>query len=410
MTDPSDSTAGKTPGHRPSPTVSCPNCGGGRSGRYCAVCGQNDRNYVRGLLSVTWEFCRDSFEVDSRLLQTLKLLFFKPGTLSREFCRNRRARYMSPVRLYLFSSFLFFLVVSVKIPDSLVLGGDNPEVVVDGRSEESEDSVSGGAGPLVSGAGSDSGARLPTAAQLRVWRTVLGSGQSQKLDDLLNRPDTDFSRTVLMLLAMAVGPQDAASPDLADPAEADTAGDLRLIPADSGGPENPDRALDGFPAAPDLDSGSRGPGIMEDAERLNFLKRVVVSTTVDFLHDPVVFAERVVGNMTIPMFFLLPFLALALAFCYIGKKRYFVEHLVFGMHVQAFSFLVFSAALLTPGGPFGIFIQIVLSLAPLFYYLIALRRFYRDGWIRTLVKGSFVWGLYAFVLFLGFLGVLLLMA
>lgn len=405
MTDPSDSTAGKTPGHRPSPTVSCPNCGGGRSGRYCAVCGQNDRNYVRGLLSVTWEFCRDSFEVDSRLLQTLKLLFFKPGTLSREFCRNRRARYMSPVRLYLFSSFLFFLVVSVKIPDSLGLGGDNLEVVVDGRSEESEDLASGAAGPLVSGVGSDSVARLPTAAQLRVWRAVLGSGQSQKLDDLLNRPDTDYSRTVLMILAMAVGPQDAASPDLADPAEAD----LRLIPVDSGGAENPDRALDGFPA-PDPDSVSRGSGTMEDAERLNFLERLVVSTTVDFLHDPVVFVERVVGNMTIPMFFLLPFLALALAFCYIGKKRYFVEHLVFGMHVQAFSFLVFSVALLAPGGPFGIFIQIVLSLAPLFYYLIALRRFYRDGWIRTLVKGSFVWGLYAFVLFLGFLGVLFLMA
>lgn len=406
MTDPSDSTAGKTPGHRPSPTVSCPNCGGGRSGRYCAVCGQNDRNYVRGLLSVTWEFCRDSFEVDSRLFQTLKLLFFKPGTLSREFCRNRRARYMSPVRLYLFSSFLFFLVVSVKIPDSLVLGGDDLEVVVDGRSEESEDSVSGAAGPLVSGAGSDSGARLPTAAQLRVWRASLGSGQSQKLDDLLNRPDTDFSRTGLVLLAMLVGPRDAASPDPSDPADSD----LRLIPADSGGPENPDRALDGFPAAPDPDSVSRRPGTMEDAERPHLVARLLVSTTVDFLHDPVVFAERVVGNMTIPMFFLLPFLALALAFCYIGKKRYFVEHLVFGMHVQAFSFLVFSAALLAPGGPFGIFVQIFLSLAPLFYYLIALRRFYRDGWIRTLVKGSFVWGLYAFVLFLGFLGVLFLMA
>ena len=406
MTDPSDSTAGKTPGHRPSPTVSCPNCGGGRSGRYCAVCGQNDRNYVRGLLSVTWDFCRDSFEVDSRLFQTLKLLFFKPGTLSREFCRNRRARYMSPVRLYLFSSFLFFLVVSVKIPDSLVLGGDNLEVVVDGRSEESEDSVSGGAGPLVLAAGSDSGPRLPTAAQLRVWRASLGSGQSQKLDDLLNRPDTDFSRTGLVILAMLVGPRDAASPDPWDPADSD----LLLIPADTGGAANPDRALDGFPAAPDPDSVSRRPGTMEDAERLNFFGRLVASTTVDFLHDPVVFVERAVGNMTIPMFFLLPFLALALAFCYIGKKRYFVEHLVFGMHVQAFSFLVFSAALLAPGGPFGMFIQTFLSLAPLFYYLIALRRFYRDGWIRTLVKGSFVWGLYGFVLVLGLVGVLLLMA
>ena len=167
MTDPSDSTAWKTPGHRPSPTVACPNCGDGRSGRYCAACGQNDRNYVRGLLSVTWEFCRDSFEVDSRLFQTLKLLFFKPGTLSREFCRNRRARYMSPVRLYLFSSFLFFLVVSTRIPDSF--GGDNLRHVIDGPFEELEDSAFGAAGPLMLGVASDSGARLPSpVASLRL--------------------------------------------------------------------------------------------------------------------------------------------------------------------------------------------------------------------------------------------------
>lgn len=58
---------------------------------------------MRGLWSVVYEFFREMFELDSRLLRTLKALLFKPGYLSSEFSRNRRATYMSPVRLYLFT-------------------------------------------------------------------------------------------------------------------------------------------------------------------------------------------------------------------------------------------------------------------------------------------------------------------
>ena len=44
------------------------------------------------------------------------------------------------------------------------------------------------------------------------------------------------------------------------------------------------------------------------------------------------------------------------------------------------------------------------------YYLIALRRFYCDGWIRTLIKGSIVWWLYLMFLLPGFFLVLFLTA
>ena len=116
----------------PSPTV-CPNCGNVRPSPFCPECGQNDRNYARGLGTVVWEFGREAFEMDSRFLQTLKLLLFKPGSLTNEFSRNRRARYMSPIRLYLFTSFLFVLVLSFAMPDSwsegaAMMGSDSEEV------------------------------------------------------------------------------------------------------------------------------------------------------------------------------------------------------------------------------------------------------------------------------------------
>ena len=77
-----------------------------------------------------WELNREAFEVDARIFQTLKLLLFKPGSLSTEFSRNRRARYMSPIRLYLFTSLVFFLVLSWKLPDTVY---DDSVVLVEDR-------------------------------------------------------------------------------------------------------------------------------------------------------------------------------------------------------------------------------------------------------------------------------------
>ena len=327
--------------------ATCPNCGDARSGAFCAVCGQNDRNYVRGLGSVGWDLCRESFEVDSRLLQTLKLLLFKPGSLTTEFSRNRRARYMSPVRLYLFASFLFVLVLSFAMPDSLsegaVMAGADPE------ESPLEGDVAPGGGQEVSTLSKLSD------AELEVLRAALRPGQSRRLDDILGRPDDDASKiAALVLLASLVSAEDPARP--------------------------------------------------------NLLVRMFLTSIVDLLHDPDVFVQRVIGNLPIAMFFLLPFLGLAVAVCYFRKKRFFVEHLVFGMHNQTFTFLCLAAALLTSAGPIGRWFRLFFIFVPQVYYLIALRRYYRDGWIWTLIKGFAVWWLYLAFLLPGFFLVLFLTA
>ena len=71
----------------------CPNCGRERPESFCPRCGQSDRDYARSPGRVPWhcEFLRETFELDSRLFRTLKLLLFRPGSLTREFSRNRRA-------------------------------------------------------------------------------------------------------------------------------------------------------------------------------------------------------------------------------------------------------------------------------------------------------------------------------
>ena len=94
-------------------TKSCANCGELRQGEFCWRCGQNNRNYHRSLPPLLGELLRETFEIDSRVFRTLRYLLCKPGELALEFSRNRRASYVSPIRLYLFVSLSFFFLLSL---------------------------------------------------------------------------------------------------------------------------------------------------------------------------------------------------------------------------------------------------------------------------------------------------------
>lgn len=90
----------------------CPNCGADKHGEFCAVCGQNSRDYLRSAFRVGYDFVTEVFDVDGRLFRTLGYLLTRPGYLSREFTLGRRARYVSPGRLYLLISLTFFFILS----------------------------------------------------------------------------------------------------------------------------------------------------------------------------------------------------------------------------------------------------------------------------------------------------------
>ena len=94
-------------------SVDCANCGTPRADLFCPHGGQNARNYQRAFPPMLWDLLRETFDLDSRVLRTAGQLLFKPGELALEFSRNRRARYVSPIRLYLLVSLTFFFVLSL---------------------------------------------------------------------------------------------------------------------------------------------------------------------------------------------------------------------------------------------------------------------------------------------------------
>lgn len=95
------------------PVAFCDNCGARKELKYCPVCGQNSRNYNTSLIKIVRSVVGEVFEIDSRLSQTVKAMFLRPGQLTVEFTKNRRASYSSPIRIYLVTSILYFFVISL---------------------------------------------------------------------------------------------------------------------------------------------------------------------------------------------------------------------------------------------------------------------------------------------------------
>jgi hypothetical protein len=88
----------------------CLNCNAQVHGKYCHICGQENIEPEETAWHLVTHFFNDITHFDGKFFSTLKLLVFKPGFLSAEYKMGRRAAYLNPVRMYIFTSFIFFLV------------------------------------------------------------------------------------------------------------------------------------------------------------------------------------------------------------------------------------------------------------------------------------------------------------
>jgi hypothetical protein len=90
----------------------CLNCGTTLSGSFCSECGQRAVPPHPTLRELFGEAFAEFSGWDGKLAETIKLLLRKPGQLTIEFLRGRRAHFISPLRLYFTSSLVFFLVTA----------------------------------------------------------------------------------------------------------------------------------------------------------------------------------------------------------------------------------------------------------------------------------------------------------
>lgn len=93
----------------------CLNCGAALAGPFCSQCGQNAHPH-RKLTHVFEEFLHGLLHFDTKAWRTLPMVAFRPGTLTRNFVYGKRARYISPIALFLFTIFLMFFVFAFALP------------------------------------------------------------------------------------------------------------------------------------------------------------------------------------------------------------------------------------------------------------------------------------------------------
>jgi len=94
----------------PAAAAVCANCGAELHGRFCAACGQESKPLDPPIRHFIGEFAQEFFDVDGRLLKTLRRLLFSPGFLTREHVEGRRIAWLSPLKLYLLASVAMFTV------------------------------------------------------------------------------------------------------------------------------------------------------------------------------------------------------------------------------------------------------------------------------------------------------------
>ena len=93
----------------------CANCGVALEGPYCHACGQNADNHKRSIGHLIWEAIEGMFHLDGRLALTLPALFFRPGTLAKDYMEGRIVRHVPPFRTFLVALLLFIFAAEHAI-------------------------------------------------------------------------------------------------------------------------------------------------------------------------------------------------------------------------------------------------------------------------------------------------------
>lgn len=263
-------------------TGNCLNCGSELRGRFCSACGQRAvaaYPTVRQMVGDAWE---ELSGYDGRFARTFRLLLGRPGGLTVETLQGRRARHISPVRLYLVASLAYFLV-AVAVPNI----------------------------------------RVPPPASLP------GSGVTVRVD-----------------------------------------GSGDVVPLSQ---EQRDQAL-------------------RDIERAPWWLRMFLRPVIE---DPGAFRTRFLQTLPRVLFALVPLFAGIVALFY--RRRGYVQHLVFAVHLHAAIFITLAVrelAQLTKSLAVLTIFEVAAIVAIVSYSLLAFRRVYGESWTRVLAKGAGIAVLY----------------
>lgn len=103
----------------------CLNCRHVVEQKFCPNCGQENTDTRKTFHHLFVHFFEDLTHYENAFWKTIKNLLFKPATLTKEYLSGKRLSYLAPVRLYIFISFITFLLIAIfpsEVTENLTKG------------------------------------------------------------------------------------------------------------------------------------------------------------------------------------------------------------------------------------------------------------------------------------------------
>lgn len=103
----------------------CLNCNYVVENRFCPNCGQENVETRKTFHHLFIHFFEDLTHYENAFWKTIKNLLLNPSSLTKEYLSGKRLSYLAPVRLYIFISFVTFLLIAI-VPEK-----DNESDILD---------------------------------------------------------------------------------------------------------------------------------------------------------------------------------------------------------------------------------------------------------------------------------------
>jgi hypothetical protein len=356
--------------HKRRKTPECLNCGFlfQNQENYCPQCGQENDDKRKSLGSFLGDFWADLIQIDNNFFRSIVPFLFKPGKLTNEYNLGRRRNYVAPIRMYLILSFLYFFFVSFEIKKNTGSSNDLSRrglaeiTMEDQKNRRKNDSIR-----LIEFKKNLTEKKYKNSQDsARIARKVA------RLDSILR--DTVYRRLKVNWSIMSFGEKD-----------------------DFGFNDKT------FTQVGQLAKNGISEEKIMDTLQIpkTFFRRLMVRQIIRLGNaTPEALIASFMEKIPIMMFLLLPIFAFFLKVIYIRSKRYFIEHLIFTLHIHSFYFLIFSLILawLELVGSVEGWLMGTISLLILFYTYKSFRNVYRQNRFKTIIKMSFLGFLYLITL------------
>ncbi|AMR32658.1 hypothetical protein A0256_15120 [Mucilaginibacter sp. PAMC 26640] len=344
----------------------CLNCSTILEGKFCHKCGQENLEMKESFWHMLNHAVSDYFHFDDQFFHTLKPLFANPGKLTVEYLAGHRAQYLHPVKMYIFISLIFFV---------LFFHGNDRNVVQIKDSKES-------------------GAMAIDTIQHNLGKDIdndksLTAAQKKSVKEKLNR----FLPGVALDTSLAKDTTKKLSKPAIAEQERNENGIFNFI--------EDDKSIRNY--GDYLAKQKTLPAHQRDG----FITRYIEKKSFDWENQGKnareVFAEAFKHNVPKMMFLLLPLFAFILSVAFYKNRKFYVEHVIYAIHLHCFLFLFLAASILLkmliPPGMKAIadIIDFIVTLAIVYYIYRSLKVVYKRSRWRTISKMMGVSAMYFLV-------------